>query len=308
MFEGLLRSKPHHDRPKETGSARPETIADTEFERQFNDIEYVDVGGVDAKIIDVAPENLSDETPILLAPGYLSKPKEYREAMRNLYLKGRRVISVTHPRYGGFTELSPEQEKLIGKCPSEEIRKALTLLAVLNKKDITDVDVFAHSGGAVNSAIAALLDPEKVRNIAFCSPAGMVVEKDRKEIPRGMRKHIIGSRTISGGMLAQAIKNPVRAFEEGRGLTEADIHTVLEKLHENGIGLLVVSRADDPVFPADKTAEFLKGMGTEKNQIIDGFLSIAGGHGHLEEYVDLIEPYFAQLERNKEKKRVTASL
>lgn len=71
--------------------------------------------------------------------------------------------------------------------------------------------------------------------------------------------------------------NPVRAFKEGWGMANTQIDELIEKLREHGIGIVIMSGVDDPVFPTEKMVTRLQGGS------VDGFLSVRGGHGQIGE-------------------------
>ena len=155
------------------------------------------------------------------------------------------------------------------------MRKALTLRDVLNHKGVEKVDVIAHSEGAVNAAIAALLNPEKFRNIIFFGPAGLIGEDDpirllKGFVSQGAPKPSLNKIPVSEEQKAVAraeggeaieypeipitetakevgaiaareapkymIQNPLRAFKEGWGLSQVQIDGLIDKLRERGIG------------------------------------------------------------------------
>lgn len=271
------------------------------FDKRFGKIEQIYLDGAYVDVIDVKPDKIKNKTPILLAPGFSANPKEYREAIKKLYFAGRRVVSVTHLSYGGSTILNAREKYLVGKCPPEEIRKARTLLAVLDAKMIEHADVVAHSAGAINAAIAALIAPNKIRNIVFCSPAGVILKNEKMGMVKAVGRSLATADSMLSSVrsMAQSMKNPVRTWTEGMGLTEADIHTVIKKLHDNGVGMIVVGGSRDNLFHPDNMVKFLSGKAQEDNPVIDGFLLIDNDHGHLDKYIDLIEPYFTLLEQKK---------
>jgi len=225
---------------------------------------------------------------------------------------------------------------LVGTYPTAEVRKAKTLLDIVHHKQLGQLDAIAHSEGAVNVAIAALLEPEKFRNIVFFGPAGLIgedtlsrlmqgfaaqgaekptlreipVSEEAKQAAEERGQVAIAYPAIEATDVSKAVgaaanreapwymaKNPVRAFSEGWALSQVQIHDLIAKLHEKGIGIVIMSGVDDSVFPTEKMATFLR-KGT-----IDGFLSVRGGHGQIgetpERYMVAAEQMLEALERKR---------
>jgi pimeloyl-ACP methyl ester carboxylesterase len=283
-----------------------------DFERQFSKKEIFDV--LDGKIeaIDIRPENQKTETPVLFAPGWSCTTETYKDSIKELVKKERRVFGINHARRGIDTGLiSPEVRE---KHSDDELRKALSILALIKEKNIEQVDMIAHSEGAINAAIAASIEPEKFRNIVFVAPAG-IIGKDKfpklagrfaitmiKDYFRSVfgsnTEKICFSRTIKESIKYIA-KNPLRALKESVAISESEIHNMLKDLHEKGIGVAVVAGVDDKVFPMDKIQQIAK------NDELDGFLSVKGGHNEIifdpEKYVTAAEQLLTQLEKKQEK-------
>jgi len=296
------------------------------FDRQFEKREMVETAGGTAEVVDIRPEHRKDDVPVLFAPGWGGTIPTYKLALEALAAGGRRAISLNHPRRGGEITLSDEEKKLVSEYPKAEIRKALTLLDVLKSKGVEKTDIIAHSEGAINAMLAALLQPERVRNIVLFSPSGLIGKDTPLRLlngfafqgnPKPTLDGIAPSPTVSDEekkrtategavpieypalpvtdeikeIWAEAAKaaveyvkqNPVRAIAEGWALSHIQAEGLIDALREHGIGIVVMSAVDDPVFPTERMASRLKAGS------LDGFLSVRGGHGeigeHSEQYV-----------------------
>lgn len=292
------------------GSSLPEES----FRNQFDRKEYVKVGGGSVEIVDIVPERAKTEVPVLMAPGWSQTAEVYRPAIQTLVEKERRVVSLNHPRWGAASDSIPE--KAAAQYPGEEVRKAFNILGVLDEKGIEKTDVVAHSEAAVNVSIAAVLHPEKFRNIVFVAPAGMIgtdtftrllqgfagQAKGRPESMEGIaitetEKQIMKTAALEA--IKYIAKNPVRAFREGKNIAESQIHDMLRYLHEKGIGIVVMSGVDDPIFPMGRMQEIAKA------DMLDGFLSVKGGHGAIGEHPELFmaaaEEMLTAVEEKKKK-------
>src|SRR5271168_4034801 len=130
--------------PTSTG---PEEVKD--FETQFANREHFDVAGGNAEVVDITPEKLKDETPLFFAPAWACNIDVYKRALQTLSEEERRVISLNHPRRGGDLKSQSSEEEM-EKYPEEELRKAYSVLNVMEQKNIKQVDAIAHSEAAIN--------------------------------------------------------------------------------------------------------------------------------------------------------------
>jgi hypothetical protein len=106
--------------------------------------------------------------------------------------------------------------------------------------------------------------------------------------------------------LKYILKNPIRSLNEGWDMAnnKSQIHDMLRLLHEKGIGIVVMSGVDDPVFPMDKMQQIAKA------DMLDGFLSLRGGHGeignHPDRYMTAAEDMLTKIEEKRERHEKTA--
>ena len=309
---------------------QPENNTRFVFEEQFAKKEKFEVAGGTAEVVDIRPENAKTDVPVFFAPAWACTAKVYKPALERLSETNRRVISLNHPRIGGLSSADLQAYKTREEYPPEELRKALSILDVLEQKGIEKVDVITHSEAAINVAIAATLHPEKFRNIVFFAPAGMIGEDTFSRLLKGFKgqskrppslnatvhedgsagfaeipitetQKQVGAKAFTE-VLKYFAKNPVRAINETLNISKSQIHTMLRYLHERGIGIVVMASVDDPVFPMDKMQEIAKA------DMLDGFLSVRGGHGmigeHPELYVTAAEQMLSALEAKKQKNSI----
>ena len=279
-------------------------------------------------LLDIRPDNPKTEVPVLLAHAWGCTNEVYKPAIRTLSESGRRVMSLDHPRIGGDINKRASRE-VLEKYPNEEVRKAYDILDLLNRKGIEKTDVVAHSEAAINIAIAATLHPEKFRNIVFYGPAGLIGEDTFTRLLKGfagqskraesLKATPAAEKTsgfseipitetekkVAAAAAKEAIKyfakNPVRAVKEAWGISKSQIHEMLRYLHEKGIGIVVMAAVDDPVFQMEQMQKIAK------TDMLDGFLSVRGGHGeignHPELYMAAAEKMLTALEEKKKKER-----
>jgi pimeloyl-ACP methyl ester carboxylesterase len=323
----------------ESQKRKTEAVSDDPFEKQFAKREMINVNGGIAEVVDLQADNTKEEVPTLFAPAWAVTLPVYKPALRTLLERGRRTISLNYPRAGGDIILNDDQNDLVKEFPTEEVRKALTLIGILDHKHIERTDVIAHSEGAANAAIAALLHPEKFRNMVLVGPPGLIGEDtpmrlvkgfasqsnpkpSLKEIPvhEESKKYadehgqvaieypeiLLSEEGKEVGKIAETealkymLANPRRALQESWGMSQIQMHDLISKLHEKGIGIVIMSGVDDPVFQTKKMAALIK-QGT-----VDGFLSVRGGHGQIgenpERFMVAAEQMLTALQKKQSKK------
>ena len=203
--------------------------------------------------------------------------------------------------------ISPDEA--VDKYPAEELRKALNIIGILDQKGVEKVKIIGHSEGAVNAVIAAVLRSDFFMGekgaLFLDGPAGLIGEDKFTRLLKGFAgqskraKSLAGipatedgpgwpeipmtdtEKEVASAAMTEAIKymakNPVRAFREGRDIARSQIHDMLRYLHEKGVGIVVMAGVDDPVFPMERMNR--EDDGIVKADMLDGFLSVRGGHG-----------------------------
>ena len=294
------------------------------FEGQYNRQATLNINGAQVTTVDIKPKNTKTDIPLLVAPGWGATIESFKPGLKVLTEKGRRVISLDQPRKGGAIPESHNQEvedwyKAKGKkypnWSSEELRKANTILGLLDQKKLDKVDVIAHSEGAINVCIAAMLHPEKFtgRSIILYSPAGVIGKDNILRLQKGAGDNKSRTETVShipvteeeteylkstAHITPDYIKeNPIRAVKEIWAISQANIEEMLRYLREKGIKIVIIGAVDDTMFPMNKMQKNVK------PDFIDGFLSVSGGHMqiqvHPEIYMSAVESVISQMEEKK---------
>jgi pimeloyl-ACP methyl ester carboxylesterase len=255
-------------------------------------------------VVDVTPQILTSHIPIIVAPGWSLTSPNYANTQSVLGNLGRRSLVFDHPRLGGKVTSNSQ-------FPEAELRKATALIDVMNVLS-GQVDVIAHSEGALYTIIAATLHPEKFKNIVLIGPAGLIgpdtvpalagrfFKKEARYIAQGFQGQLDTAYQIlqvhlrSGKYIA---KNPKRAFDEGVAMSQADITHMLGALHQRGIGIVVIHHADDEAFPMARIQSNVKA------NLLDGILAVTGLHDdlsmHPEKYAGAAEKMLTALENKR---------
>jgi pimeloyl-ACP methyl ester carboxylesterase len=281
------------------------------FEAQYANKEKFIINDAEVEAIDMSPEEPKSDVPVLIAPGWGATIDSFKPGMKTILDRKRRVFSLNHPRVGGIIPKTHDEE--MEKYPAEERRKAHTILGLLDQKNIGKADVIAHSEASINVCIAAMLHPEKFRNIVLYSPAGLIGNDSLFRLIKGVVSHPKRPDSISNIPETQEEKdylastahitpeylkaNRTRAYKEVKAISRAHIQKMLEYLREKGIKVVVIGAVDDTFFPMDKLQKNVK------SSFVDGFLSVKGGHMQIQVHPELFmgaaEEMIAALEDSK---------
>ena len=262
------------------------------------------INGTIIESIDISPDNLKTEIPVLVAPGFAATIESFEPLIKLLIESGYRVLSLNHPRRGGI--IPALKNKTVKKYPKEELRKAQTILGLLEQKNIKKINVIGHSEASINVSIAAILRPEIFNNFIFFAPAGLIGRDTLLRLVRGVMKHQSHPDSLKNIPITTAETkyleatayigpkywrdNWLRAFKEVLAISHARIENLLKYLHSKEIKIFVIAAVDDTFFPLTKMEKNIKANSVD---LIDNFLVVPGGHAqiqiHPELYLSAIE-------------------
>jgi pimeloyl-ACP methyl ester carboxylesterase len=242
--------------------------------------------GGKAKFVDIRPESLVSEIPVLVAGGWAEGSKSLGQVGREISVGGRRAILVDHARFGKVQDRSD--------YPAEIVHKANTLLAVLDEVGIDKVDVIAHSEGALNAVYAAMQQPERFRSLILVAPAGMIGEDSvlalagrfAPKVIRGLSKDFVenpkAAFIINSTGLPYMAKNPAKAAREVKTIADTTIDSALVDLRHSDIQIGLIQSHSDPVFPAERIEKHI--VLDDELGNVDAYASVAAkdaGHDDL---------------------------
>ena len=221
-----------------------------------------------SQAIDVEPpaDRLKSPYPVIMAPGFLEDSPATRDQQSQLLEDevmamvehGFRTISALHPRNNriiqapeGFHLGNPEKS-----FPDDAFQRSIDLLQLIEQKGLEKVNVVAHSQGGVDTLVAANIAPEKFKHIVLVNSAGLMghdtllglASRFVRQLPKNSMKQQLD------GTIA-AMKNPLRALNEARGVTQSDILELIYRVQEEGVSTSLILNEDDPLFPADQILE-----------------------------------------------------
>src|SRR3989344_5316491 len=275
-------------------------------------IELYEGGTMD--VVDVKPERPKTEIPTFWLRGWGTTVEVHEDNIVNLAERGRRTLAVDAPHgieSANIQELTTEREQEIHDI---ELRKVAALLKSLDEKGIEQTDIVAHSEGAIYGVLAALLRPEKFRNMVLVDPAGMVGEDTKGRLVKGVALDIglqiariykklltkegfeafKQSSTAAKALVEVFASNPRHTVESIGVIAETQIHEILQTLKELGIKISIVHGVDDKFFPMERVQQ------QTTTEMVDGFYSVNGTHNqlylHPEKYTALIDTALDALE------------
>ena len=151
------------------------------FEKQFNS--HVSIPLSEAESIEltkISPENLEDETVIVLAEAFAHTKPVYEHTLRAFYEGGRATAIFEHPRTNAPLVLNDQDREIVKdllETNPEEVRSALTMIRSIERGlGGKPVDVLAHSRGLSYVTIAQKLRPDLFRDTVVYGGAGLIGE------------------------------------------------------------------------------------------------------------------------------------
>ncbi len=293
-----------------------EATTDTTFKAQFEKREQYDFEEGKVEAVDITPEEMTDKTPVIFAPGWMGTFQKHEKTLEAVYNNKRRVVSPVYARRGGKVEGDGKNRKI-------ELQKAGMLDRLIESKQFDKVDAIAQSEGAINILIDAMANPERYRNIVLMNPAGLIGEdnpiaffKRFQESVKGKKAQVaeatkvldvkngeadLGNYTreeleairekakaISSGVTGDIMKNPFRTASELGALADSDIYAMLKDLREKGVSISVIAGVDDKLFPIEKIIDHMnknRAADGSSDAPLEGFYAVKGGHSEI--YSDL---------------------
>ena len=270
-------------------------------------------------IVDVKPEKMKTETPAAWLRGWGTTVEVHEDNILELARHGRRTLAVD-ARHGIESANIPESETEQGeKIHDIELRKVAALLKMLDEKQIEQTDIVAHSEGAIYGVMAALLRPERFRNMVLVDPAGMVGEDSEGRLVRGAALDIAlqtariykklltkegfaafkQSNTATKALAEVFASNPKHTVESVGVIAETQIDELLTTLKSLGIKISIIHGVDDRFFPMEKVQQ------QTTTKMVEGFYSVQGTHNqlylHPEKYTALVDNALDALEALRKK-------
>ncbi len=302
--------------PEETVSA--EQPIDALFEAQFASPERIPFMEGEIEVVDLKPEHVKTEVPVLFVGGFGVTPSTHKEGIAVYYHAGRRVLSL------GYVPNSEAIKK--EGVPAILATKAAAILEVLKAKGIPQVDVIAHSEGCMNATIAATQAGDRFRHFVFVAPPGMTGKESYMEILGSALQNMKYKKEQYANATEEVRQRwnngsaDIMQWVKGRGVIKGiieattpgrfEINDMVRALQEAGDrgahGVSVVVGVDDKMVHMEK---YQKKNATDLG--VDGFYSVKGGHSellvHPNQYAYLAESALKALEQKYRSERKKGS-
>jgi pimeloyl-ACP methyl ester carboxylesterase len=224
------------------------------FEEQFLNIETIKFGEDKLPALDVSPEKQTSR-PVLFVPGWNAKLSDYKSAFKSFVESGRRVIS--------FEPSGTEDEK------------AGEILSILNLKGLDEIDIIAHSLGAMSSVLAAVQIPERIKHMVLLNPPSD--ETNPKEL---IKKYSAMLSFEEAKNLADVGARKI--YDMARVITSFDMDKMRQRLNGFGTKVTSIHGLQDILFPPPSTAITIDEVNLSKGQ--DEFF-IEGNHLGIDSFI-----------------------
>ncbi|MFH1192401.1 MAG: alpha/beta fold hydrolase [bacterium] len=277
--------------------ANPEQFVLENFEEQFKKKDIVEIDGKKIGVVDIKPQTPKTDVPVFICPGWAENSSVFKKNILTMAELGRETFFIDSAHGINIKETKENTDNF----PEAELRKVEAFIKVLEEKNIDKIDAVAHSEGGIYLIIAAILYPEKFRNLVLVDPAG-IIGKDSfiglakrfsadliNETKRGIKEpNIIGPIIKKTYEAAKAIiANPKRSMDEVFAIAKTQTEDLLKELKEKGIGISIIHAVDDKAFPIDNVQENIT------KDDVNGFYSVKGTHNEIilnpEKYTKLVD-------------------
>jgi len=258
------------------------------FEDQWKNPEKMTLSGEEVDVYDIKPEHEKTSVPVWMAPGWTGAPLMYRDNIKTLVSKDRRVLGVDAPHGIDFNNAEmPDAD--YEKIPDAILRKIAAMINTIKEKGIEKVDAVGHSEGCLDLVLAATLYPECFQDLVLVNPAGMIGKDSLPRLMVGFTSDIVKgyieeiragglsepSLRASKVMMGSIVQSPVQAFKQVLAIADADLPEFILNLRKQGIGVVIVSGVDDEAFPSDRMQK------TITSEMVDGFYVVEGKHNQF---------------------------
>lgn len=236
----------------------------------------ITVNGTKSTLTEIIPSNPTHPISFLHIPGWGMGEIGYESFTESLAQRGYTSLFVTglHKRRG----ITPEGFSNIHKD------RALNTSRLLQMEAVPEINIVAHSEGAIVAALMALHSPEqgpKVKNLILVSPAGLTGKISGHEL--GLRFALHSLRTMKEDreflsstegrhMLTEStrrmLRHPIIALREVHAIAESRIEDVLRLVHEKGINVAIIQGDDDTVFPLGKMEQNAEKTGIARIYVV----------------------------------------
>lgn len=226
------------------------------------------------------PDEVEDEVPVVIVPGYAGIESAYTELGYAMAYGGKRVAyTMTPVRRHGAAALHPNHFLHPLRLPSQAVN-AVAKTEMYLHGDV-GVDLFCHSLGGPTGIGAALHRPEYFRLINLAGSAGLTghnaldlarsVPGAAVDVGRNILKLPIDRRRAARHLLHYLFDNVPRTVLEAVAISGTDINDDVQRVRDIGIKVVRTQFIRDPFFPTSKVSD-------EDKTVVDAYLEVDDGH------------------------------
>lgn len=252
-------------------------VMEQDFRNKFTKQYFKSSAGT-LRFIDVAPEEYT--STILFLSGWSEVLESVQTTIFALFKEGYRVIAAD---YRGLHDFVSNNKGL----PQAEYVKSLALVQLLEKRKVEQVDIIAHSEGAITGSILASTEPDMVDVLMLVTPAGMMAHDNFFLLSGRFFWYLMGQFRlyVSGtyrsafkylrGVITYALTNPLQVTKEALGITNFNLAQVLQNINPSQVRVCLIHSKSDEVFPLHEIEVRAEEAG------IHAFHTVEGGHNEL---------------------------
>lgn len=250
-----------------------------QLKAQFSVPEIVELHNEKIRVWDLHPLGTETGTPIMIVPGYTGDADGFGPSALAMLTLGRRVIMPDN--YHGiqpsadfrerYKDPIRELKEILREHMEPQLRKVAALIEMMERKNLEDVDVLAHSEGSIVVLMTAYLKPELFKKKALLNPAGLWKERNSA---RSMNIY---------PLIVRSLLEKVRGMWQE--VSKRRIHAKTEETHEAIQNLLSTEerRVDHGIMKQRSRAQVLSEM--KLTHMVSELVTLARAHiGRLVEH------------------------
>ena len=257
---------------------------------------------------DIQPKKLKTLVPTIILPGWGETYRTFEEVSKAVANTNRRVISISHSREDTLASIR-EEETVANESLHEELQKAHSIIEIIRTLEVDQVDVVAHSEGAINATIAASIEPAMFRSIILVTPAGFMREDSFLRLAVryaiDLKNRLLLSMNDHNGRIARSVdetfeylrSNVIKSLKEGREIASVHLQGLISKLESHGIPIVILHAINDQVFPIKNIQALIQG------DYVRAFYPLEGGHNGIyrrpQKYAKVIDTALSQATEHK---------
>ena len=226
---------------------------DDNFDEQIDSLHIIEsADGSFIEFADLKPEILESDVPIVLLGGMATDIRSVKKAARTIFNQGRRVIIINQP----LRSKDANDKTVHNDIHPYHSTNADHMLEVIKELDTEKVDVIAQSEASLYATVAALQQPDKIRNLVIFTGSGLIGKDSyRKLLARFIieaakpRKDITQTINYTASFMDYVSQKSYKELkDELKATASSRIDRPLRDLRDKGVKVIVIQAKSDPVY------------------------------------------------------------